>query len=119
MLIKKINLNLKGYNYDKETMKWYHGTSEDMWQTIQQEGMLFGRRYFEGREVSRCTYLATDIEEAKQYGNIILEVKYNPFNEQGNIKEDERGIPLNNYVEGCWQLRVYEPIPIENVKRIC
>lgn len=95
-----------------------------MWQAIQKEGMLFGRRFIVDnngkpiQEVSRCTYLATDLEEARQYGNVILEVEYNPFNKRGFIKRDKRGIPLNNYVEDCWQLRVYEPIPFDDIKRI-
>lgn len=98
-------------------MKWYHGTNEDEWQTIQQEGMLFGRRFFEGREVSRCTYLTNVLNEARCNGDVVLEVEYNPLNEDGTIRRDEVGA-LNNYSSNEWQMRVYEPIPIENVKRI-
>lgn len=96
------------------TMKWYHGTTEDNWKTIQKEGILFGRRFVvdnDGKpikEISRCTYLAADLDEAKKYGNVILQVEYNPLERPKN----------NNYVDGCWQMRVYEPIPIENVKQI-
>lgn len=76
--------------------------------------MLYGRRFIidnDGKpikEVDRCTYLAVDLEEAKQYGNVVLKVEYNPF------KHPKK----NNYIERCWQIRVYEPIPIKSIKRI-
>lgn len=95
-------------------MTFYHGTSEKHWQEIQKEGFLFGRRFIldsngkQIKEVSRCTYLAVDLEEAKCYGDIILSVEYNPY------KRPRR----NNYIEGCWQVRVYEPIPLQNIKKI-
>lgn len=66
-------------------MIFYHGTSQDNWKEIQKEGILYGRRYVLNNdrtihhEVSRCTYLAVDLEEAKQYGDIILQVEYDPF----------------------------------------
>jgi hypothetical protein len=60
------------------------------------------------REVDRCTYLAVDKEEAEQYGDVVLKVEYNPFN---NPKD-------NNYIEDCWQVRAYEPIPLTDVERI-
>ena len=83
-------------------MKFYHGTSKDIWEKIKSEGVLFGVR----NAPSRCTYLSVDIEEAKCYGEIVLEVDYNPI----------LNTHKNNYIDGCWQLRVYEPILIENVK---
>lgn len=93
-------------------MVFYHGTTEENWQRIQEEGILYGRRFFTDgetvREVSRCTYLAVDVEEANEYGNVILQVEYNPFKHK----------KMNNYIEGCWQVRVYEPIPLSNVRRI-
>ena len=95
-------------------MTFFHGTSEDNWKLIQEEGMLFGRRYIlndDGsicREVDRCTYLATDIEEARHYGDIILQVEYDPHEHPKK----------NNYIDDCWQVRVYEPIPIENIRLI-
>ena len=105
-------------------MTFYHGTSKEVWDDIQKEGILFGRRFVvdnEGnpiKEVSRCTYLAIDREEAECYGGVLLEVEYNPYNKRGNLKKNKRGRPLNNYSPDSWQLRVYEPIPIENVKLI-
>lgn len=95
-------------------MIFYHGTTKENWNKIQEEGILFGRRYItdkEGnllKEVDRCTYLAVDIEEAKCYGDVLLLVEYDP------MKHKKR----NNYIEGCWQVRVYEPIPIDNIKKI-
>lgn len=95
-------------------MTFYHGTSKENWETIQKEGVLYGRRYvfdkngFPLREIDRCTYLATDLEEAKCYGEVVLQVEYDP------LKSGDK----NNYCEGCWQMRVYEPIPIENIKKL-
>lgn len=98
-------------------MIFYHGTSEENWQSIQQEGILFGRLQVLDNEFkrlcpkynpSRCTYLTPMIEEAKCYGKVLLQVEYDPY------KHPKQ----NNYVEDCWQFRVYEPIPIANVSRI-
>lgn len=92
-------------------MIFYHGTSQESWEAIQQEGFLYGRRYITDsngkiiKEVNRCTYLATDLEEAKYYGEVVLQVEYDPK----SSKHD-------NYVDGCWQLRVYEPIPLSQIK---
>jgi len=51
-------------------MIFYHGTTKDKWVQALKEGMLFGKR--EGAD--RCTYLTTDIEEAKCYGDVVLTV---------------------------------------------
>lgn len=93
-------------------MKFYHGTSKENWLKIQEEGVLFGRRYVTDNdgniinEVDRCTYLAKEPEEANNYGDVLLEVEYEPSQLD------------NNYKDGCWQVRVYEPIPIENVMEV-
>ena len=95
-------------------MIFYHGTTEEAWEQIQNEGILFGRRYVLNNdgtihhEVSRCTYLAVDKEEAECYGNVILKIEYNPFEHPKK----------NNYVDGCWQIRVYEPIKISNICKL-
>ena len=82
-------------------MKFYHGTNQHgLNETIKQEYLLHKRATKKNPNISPCTYLATDINEAKQYGDIILEVEYNP-----TINPE-----MNNYCKGCWQLRVYEPI---------
>ena len=56
--------------------------------------------------MSPCTYLAVEKKEAEQYGDVILEVEYDPTI---NPK-------MNNYQKDSWQLRVYEPIYINNIK---
>ena len=90
-------------------MTFYHGTTEEAYKKIVNEGILYGvRGIFQGHEIDRCTYLAVDIEEAKQYGDVLLQVEYDPF---VNNK-------YNNYKEGCWQFRVYEPIPLQNIIRL-
>lgn len=94
-------------------MVFYHGTSKENWNAIQKEGILYGRRFITDnkgnitKEVDRCTYLAVDLEEAKCYGDVVLQVEYNPLNSKHN-----------NYKEGCWQVRVYEPIPLSNVIKL-
>ena len=84
-------------------MKFYHGTDEATWGTIQKEGMLWGVRPL---AKSRATYLALSKEEAKQYGNVVLEVEYDP-----NPGDD-------NYHPDAWQLRVYVPILMNKVRRV-
>ena len=93
-------------------MLFYHGTNEENWNKIQEEGMLFGRKFIVNdigniiKECERCTYLAVDPEEANNYGDVLLEVEYDPN------KKDARH---NRFDDDCWQIRVYEPIPIENI----
>ena len=105
---------MKANEAQEKCMTFYHGTSKENWEAIQREGVLYGRRYITDnngniiKEVDRCTYLATDLKEAKCYGNVILQVEYDPFK---NKKE-------NNYIDGCWQVRVYEPIPISKIQEI-
>jgi len=86
----------------KNKLIFYHGTTLDNYDKILNEKILFGKR---GKNINRCTYLATDFNEAKNYGTVVLEVKYNPF----------RKPALNNFKFGCWQFRVYEPIGIKDV----
>lgn len=96
-------------------MKFYHGTTLENWKQIQKEGILFGIRAVLDKngnisseyKPQRTTYLATTTAEAKCYGDIVLEVEYDPFLHPKK----------NNYVDGCWQLRVYEPIPLINIKQ--
>ena len=86
-------------------MRFYHGTSEDNWNKIQEEGVLFGVREF---AKSRVTYLTTDINEAKQYGEVLLQVDYDPSKHSN----------MNNYVDDCWQCRVYEPIALTSITEL-
>ena len=90
-------------------MIFYHGTSVDAYEHILKEGVLFGKRgMFQGHETSRCTYLATEIEEAKKYGDVVLKVEY-------DIEKNKR---MHNYCDGCWQIRVYEPIALTQITRL-
>ena len=95
-------------------MIFYHGTTEENWEAIQEDGVLWGPRVvFDSNgkpsvdfHPARCTYLAADEAEAWEYGSVVLRVEYDPT------------IGVNNYCDGCWQLRVYDPIPVKNLTRI-
>ncbi len=101
-----LKYDIFGFKKRKNTIKkrlltFYHGTNEHGLETTKKQGYLLHERKSEIMpNASPCTYLALDVEEAKQYGNIILKVKYNPF----------KNPQMNNYCKGCWQVRVYEPI---------
>ena len=82
--------------------KFYHGTSKANWEKIKKEGVLWGKR----NAPSRCTYLTPSKDEAKHWGEVVLEVEYDPT----------KGI--NNYCKDCWQFRVYDPIPLKDVKKL-
>ena len=96
---------------------WYHGTSVEMWAQIQREGVLWGvREQFGGRVPIRCSYLATTEEEARSYGSVVLRIRYVP---RGPVrpKGKRRGI-VDNYCLGCWQIRVYVPIPLSKIEMV-
>ena len=88
-------------------MKFYHGTSEENWEKIQKEEVLWGKR----GDYDRCTYLSVQKEDAMKYGSVLLEVEYEPY------QEDLMG-RVDNYSEGVWQFRVYQPILLGKIKRI-
>ncbi len=97
------------YKIMKGIMTFYHGTNQHGLDEANKQGYLLHKRIClddNGKpskifnRMTPCTYLAVDIEEAKEYGDVILKVKYNPF------KNPQK----NNYCNGCWQVRVYEPI---------
>lgn len=79
-------------------MTFYHGTSPENWKKIQKEGMLWGVR----DAPSRVTWLANSPYESMKYGSILLKVEWTPSKN-------------SNYIEGCWQFREYDPIPLENI----
>lgn len=97
-------------------MKFWHGCYKDAWDKTVKQGFLLHERhvYDEHGHISKlfepvpCTYLATTKKEAMMYGTHVLEVEYDP----------RRNPRMNNYAPESWQMRVYEPIPIENVKLI-
>lgn len=82
-------------------MKFYHGTNNHGLNETKVQGYLLHKRATKRYpNISPCTYLAIDKKEARQYGNILLKVEYDP-----NMNPK-----YNNYHIGCWQVRVYEPI---------
>ena len=82
-------------------MKFYHGTNEHgLKETIKQGCLLHKRGTKEFPNMSPCVYLTPDPKIAKTYGDIVLEVEYNPYENPD----------MNNYIENGWQFRVYEPI---------
>ena len=99
-------------------MKFYHGTKEDKWKIIQEEGVLWGyNEYSNDGEIYRSyryTYLSPHLEVSKNYGNIVLEIDYEPTGIKG----------IDNYGfdapkgQTCWQFSVFVPIKLKNVKRI-
>lgn len=79
----------------------------ERWQKTQAQGyLLHGRATPEHSNISPCVYLATELEEAKHYGPVVVEVEYLP------------GGGCDNYVEGCWQFRVYVRISLTAVKLV-
>lgn len=96
-------------------MKFYHGTSQKSWEEIQKDGELYGydRIWSNDRKTilheHRVTYLATEREEAACYGDVVLEVEYDPYRSDAQC---------NHFEDGCWQIRVYEPISLSHIKRI-
>ena len=107
-------------------MKFYHGTTEESWTKIQEEGVLWGGDTYHrtgGKEGYRYTYLTHDLDVAEHYGSkeVMLEVEYVPVG-VGVRTDDDRAI--DNYGfdpppgETCWQFSVFIPIDISNVRRI-
>ena len=99
-------------------MIFYHGTSKKNWKLIQKEGILWGYNIYKNSDGTtyrsyRYTYLTPHIEVAKKYGNILLEVEYEPI----GSKTDNYGFDPPNGMT-CWQFSVFIPIAISNVKRI-
>ena len=93
-------------------MKLYHGTTEEAWNEIQEEGVLWGRKnqFWCGNKMDRITWLAYKREHAGIYDNrgitktpcVILEVE----------------VPDIKHSDEAWQYVTYDPIPISKVKRI-
>lgn len=82
-------------------MTFFHGTTFENWEKIQQEGVLWGKRPLG----TRCTYLAVLLTDANQ-GGVVLAVEYEPKS------------GLDNYSPDSWQVRVYTPIPLAQITRI-
>jgi len=111
-------------------MKFYHWTNEEAWKKIQEEGVLWGVHGGDG--TYRYTYLAPTPELWKHpsYGNILLEVEYEPRREDASICVGGL-IPLKSKKkkkhnfgfdpppgQRCVQFSVFVPIPLNKVRRI-
>lgn len=92
-------------------MVFYHGTSEENWNKIKTEGILWGCG-----ESYRYTYLTPDIEVAKEHGKIILEVEYEPVGVDGQGIDNYGFNPPAGMI--CWQFSVFIPINIDDVKML-
>ena len=86
-------------------MKWYHGTNNP--QELETSG-IYKRATAGFPNMSDCIYLATTVEEARNYGAYVYEVEYDP-----TVNKD-----MNNYNKDSWQIRVYEPINPTKVRLI-
>jgi len=98
---------------------YYHGTTKENWNKIQKEGVLWGYNVYKNPDGTsyksyRYAYLTPYKEVAEKYGDVLLEVEYEP------VGVDGRGI--DNYgfdpPEGqtCWQFSVFVPIPLNKIK---
>lgn len=95
---------------------FYHGTSKENWEKIKKEGVLWGGWNWhrtKGKEGYRHTYLTPEIDVARAYGEIILEVQYNPVG-SGKGKDNYGFNPPKG--QTCWQFAVFVPIDIKYVK---
>ncbi len=100
---------------DKNINTFFHGTSEENWIKIQKDRFLWGYRVYNGKPTLeyRYTYLTPDLCVAKEYGAVILKVKYVPT---GIVGIDNYGFnPPKG--EHCWQFSVFKPIDIKNIER--
>lgn len=92
-------------------MFFYHGTNEEAWRKINEEGMLWGVHSY------RYTYLTPHRDIAEKYANpVLLEVEYEPVGINGRGIDNYGFDPPKGMT--CWQFSVFVPIPINKVKRI-
>lgn len=108
-----------GSNPFDRSMIFYHGTSCENWRKIQEEGVLWGGDTWHktgGRKGYRYTYLTPEKQVAKKYGNVLLEIEYEPKGAGSGI--DNYGF---NPPPGmtCWQFSVFIPIELKKVKLNC
>lgn len=90
-------------------MKFYHRTTEASWKLIQEEGVLWGIHSY------RYTYLSPSKDIDKSYGDVLLEVEYEPKGVGSG--EDNYGFnPPPGEI--CWQFSVFIPIPLNMVTKI-
>ena len=93
-------------------MKMYHGTTEEAWNEIQKDGMLWGRknRIWEGHKLSRINWLATK----KEYARVFENNKHISPEECVLLEVDMPDVKECDY----WEYVTYEPILLSRVKRI-
>jgi hypothetical protein len=97
-------------------MIFYHRTTEENWKKIREEGVLWGIEFYPGgRQRYRYTYLSPE-DAGESYGQVLLEVNYEPKREDFGIKHNYGFDPPPG--EYCWQFSVFEPIDIRSIKRI-
>lgn len=90
-------------------LTFWHGTTKEGWAFVKKQGSLIYPRATEMfPNASPCVYLAKSRDEAEQYGDVILKIMYDP----------RKNPDKNNYIKNGWQMRVYEPIPLKDVKHI-
>lgn len=101
-------------------IKFYHGTKPCKWDQIQSEGVLWGIptplpgvEYPDG--VRRYTYLTPLISMAGKYGDVLLEVDYDPVGVGSGIDNYGFNPPEGKF---CWQFSVFIPIPLTCVRKI-
>lgn len=89
----------------KKNNIWYHGTTREAWEQIVKDGFLWGKPKNSNR---RFTYLAREKEEANLYGEVTIQVNYNPEDDLEN----------NNYTPECLDMKVSSQISISRLKKI-
>jgi hypothetical protein len=114
---------------------WYHRTTDEVWEQIQQDGHLWGvpgwgtlkERLEDVTRRCRYTYLSPD-DWGDTYGDVLLEVEYDPRREDasthvgGYLKKRDR--IKHNYGfdpppgQRCAQFSVFEPISLDKVRRL-
>jgi len=102
-------------------MIFYHGTTKKKWRLIKKEGVLWGYNIHKNLDGTtykgyRYTYLTPDITIASDYGDMMLEVEYDPVGVDGTGTDNYGFDPPEGQI--CWQFSVFIPIPISKVKII-
>jgi hypothetical protein len=87
-------------------LKMYHSCTKEAWdKCISQGYLLHDRKCDASPKAEPCVYLASELRYCDGiYGDVTLEIDFEPD------KYD------TNYNKGCWQCRVYTPIPLDAVK---
>ena len=99
---------------ESEIPTFFHGTTQGCWAAIQAEGVLWGRTraWSDGVEHDgpRYTYLSPHLEVAQEYGNMVLEVEYEPVGVGSGVDNYGFDPPPG---ETCWQFSVFAPISLD------